>query len=770
MQALTTDEDAEIPDEIPTAGQQQPPWSICPECGSSDVDVSSEGGNGKGACNACGAEYEALVKKEIEFKITKPTRSVGEETSTGAPEVPEVPALPVAAQTKLDKGSIVRVSSNQAKHGHVCPACGMKQCKASSEKEGHVEYKCPACSTDVQKDFMVNVNSPDQSYLRVKWDLVPNVEGCSGCKEAAMKFASILKIEGMIKTASNGTTKFPRANCIERVARKWGGNTVASFGPCKGKPLADCVCGQLEKLGLNKVRHLEKLAGVYAQKDPMDECIADQMKNKYARSEAVTICKCLKKKFASKEDDNAFLQAFADDIKSGKEKILTAQDMNTLQDMFSEEDDGGGSDVVTEEDVDIGAPLDAIETPEETVTIEVSEEVAQELANAAQVAVEEMTVNETPAEVPAEVAVDTEVTDNTGKDLEEETSMAIAMQTHKIVRVGEEVIKLAATPTVVKDIEGNVEAKVPRSEQKLGDESKADSLMNKPNKGPDVPRKDAYMGKEKEADSLINKELKLPDVTVDSSYMGQEKGIQKGMPAINNEIKGTVIAKEDKTVKEAKKMKEVETIEKDVEAKVPRNDQKLGEESKADSLINEPNKGPDVPRSKAYMGKEKEADSLINKDLNTPDVPIDSAYMGHEKEVQKGMPGINDEMLKTVQMKKDVQLERIATARRMKAVETAAKLLATKRINEEAYENVVEALSRFEIDKIASVADSMYPRVKKQAEAQETREVYAGPAIVMESKELKSSNPANELSKKLASSFTIGNRSFDEALTHYGEK
>jgi len=791
IQALTTDEvDTEIPDEIPTAGQQQPPWSICPECGSSDVDVTTEeGGNGKGTCNACGAEYEALVKKEIEFKITKPTRSVGKDEATGAPEAPEVPALPVAAQTKWDKGSLVRIAANAAKHGNVCPACGMKHCKASKENAGHTEFTCPACKTAVEKDVFVNVNNPEQNYLRVKWDLVPNVEGCSNCKQAVAKFASLMKVQGMIKNATNGTTKFPMANCIERIARKWGGNAVASFGPCKGKPLADCVCSQLEKLGLNKVRHLEKLASVYTQKDPMDECVEDQMKlHGFTKKEAETTCKCMKKKFASTEDDNVFLMAFADDVKSGKEKVLTAQDLDAINDIFVEE--SAPVDAVPEEeiDIDIGSSIDEAA---ETVTIEVSKETAEELANAAKEATGEAPVVPEVAEVgkdaassdaalsdaksssavssdtasSAAVSSDAVSSDKTG-----DKEMAIAMQTHKIMRVGEEVVKIAATPTKVKDIEGNVEAKVPRNDQKLGEESKADSLINEPNKGPDVPRKDAYMGKEKEADSAINKELKLPDVAVDSAFMGKEKEVQKGMPAINNEIKGTVIAKEEKVVKKAKQMKEVETVEKDVEAKVPRNDQKLGEESKADSLINEPNKGPDVSRKDAYMGKEKEDDSAINKDLKGPDVPIDSAYMGHEKEVQKGMPGINDEMLKTVQQKKDVQLERIAVARRMKAVEIAAKLLATKRITEEAYEHVVEALSKVEIDKIASVADSMYPKIKKQAETQESKEVHAGPAIVMESKDIKASDPVNELSKRIASAFTIGNKSFDESLTRYGEK
>jgi hypothetical protein len=232
---------------------------------------------------------------------------------------------------------------------------------------------------------MININNPEESLLRVKWDLVPNLAGCSSCKEAAQKFASAIKVERMVKNASKASTKFPMANCIERIARKWGGNSVASFGPCKGKPLADCVCNQLEKLGMTKVRHLEKLASVYTQKDPMDECIQDQMKDqKYSAKEASTICNCLKKKFASKDEDNAFKMAFADDIKSGKEKMLTAQDLDAVNDMFTEEvPEAPEAPAMIEEDIDIDAPL-----ADETVTLEVSKETAQELADAAKVATE----------------------------------------------------------------------------------------------------------------------------------------------------------------------------------------------------------------------------------------------------------------------------------------------------------------------------------------------------------------------------------------------
>ena len=40
----------------------------------------------------------------------------------------------------------------------------------------------------------------------------------------------------------------------------------------------------------------------------------------------------------------------------------------------------------------------------------------------------------------------------------------------------------------------------------------------------------------------------------------------------------------------------------------------------------------------------------------------------------------------------------------------------------------------------------------------------------MESKEIKASDPVGELTEKISSHLTVGNKSFDESLTRYGEK
>jgi hypothetical protein len=153
--------------------------------------------------------------------------------------------------------------------------------------------------------------------------------------------------------------------------------------------------------------------------------------------------------------------------------------------------------------------------------------------------------------------------------------------------------------------------------------------------------------------------------------------------------------------------------------------------------------------------------------------------MGHEKEVQSDMPSNNDKMLKQVQQsKKDAQMDKIANARWKESVKVASKLLAQDRITEEAYDHVVEALSSNSLDAISEVAEKMYPKKVAQRvstastqAAQAPSDVHSGPAIVMGSKGAPASdNHIESFASKLSQAFTIGNKSFDEDLTRFGEK
>lgn len=731
IQALTTGDEALPPegeaDEIPSTSDRQMPWAICPECGSSDVDVTQEETGGvTGQCKNpdCGAKYEALIKKNVEFTIINPKKGTEGAGAGGpppeAPEVPEVPALPVAAQTRLDKKTIVRIGKNQKVNGHVCPACGTKNCKASVDQGGHSEFSCDKCGTQSTKDVLVNKDKPEDSVLRVAWTVFPDVDGCSSCKEKAKKLASRIKMEGRLQKAASEKDTFPMANCMERIARKYGGDTVASYGPCKGKPVADCVCKELQRLGFRTVRHMERLATASLEIDPMEQCMQEQKKKGLDVKQASSVCGCVKTKFiaeAKKKDpllaeavDNYYLSALMNDIKTGKEKVVTASELISLK--------------------------------------EIDEEVTkQKLAQ--KVAAKEAELDEDIGK-PLPVLVDL-----TNKEKKE--SMGSSM---KIKRV-------ATTPTKIETVEKDVEAGVPRQNQTLGQEGKDN--IDVPMAKPSVPRGNAEMGQE--GKDNINPAAGLPDVPTGDALIKGEKETQKGLPGTNTEIKGTVIAEvaaKDVITKESKTLKEVDTVENN--ADVPRGKATMGKEG-PDNIDVKENK-PDVPRGDATMGKEG-PDNIDVKE-NKVDVPVGGGGMGHEKETVG--TEVNDEYLKNVaaKQKRDVQLERIAQARFQEALKTASWLSSNGRIasDKETFDNVVKALSSFELGQIAKVAEQMFPgkTVKTASSTPEVKEAsktsHAIPAIVLESKQ----SGSDDLAKKLSSQFTIGNKNFDEKLTIYGEK
>ena len=815
IEALTVGDEAgeEGGDEIPTIGEQQMPWTICPECGSSDVDVvEGEGGAINGNCNSCPAEYEALVKKQVEFKILNPSSVAsgdeGEDIDT--PEIPadiaEVPALPVAAQTRIDKNSIVRIGENRKKHGHVCPACGQTDNEVSVEADGHTEFKCSACKTNVTKDVLIAANDPEVGFLQVAWDLVPKTD-CEGCGEEVSKFASKVKLGQLIKEATAKGEDFPMSNCLERLARTYGGDTVGTFGPCKGKMLADCVCGKLKSLGLRTTRNMEKLASASMAEDPMDECLEDQVKLGHDKVEAEAICGCVKAKYASDDADNIYKRAWAEDIKEGREKVLIASDLETIPELLDKEDS-----VVTasEEyvDEDIGAALPPVEAikaeaagffcddcKNPTASCKCDDDGCCKKCECDPCECKEDKDDdkkdkdcESSVDIVEEIVAEasTEEVAETSTELESQLKeAALALDGRMVRNSDKEVLKMASKPKQVKDIEGNVDAGVPRSNATIRNES-GDNI-DVPMAKPSVPRANAEMGHE--GKDNVNPAAGLPDVAVDSSYMGDEKNIQSDMPAINNQIKGTVIADvvdaigkdgdisdEAKAVitaalnKQAKKFKEVDTIEGDVEAGVPRGDATIGNEGKDNIDVAE--NTPDVPRADAKMGHEEEIKA------DAPDIPSTDAYLGNEKEVQKGydhansgkgMPENNREILKQVQQsnEREDQINKIAEARTRQAEKVTAWLQGNGRIASDldSFNDTVQALSTFQIDKIAEKAQTMFPEKKIVAAAQKA-EGHQIPAIVMQS----TSGEEGGLKDALASTFTVGNKGFDHNLTIYGEK
>ena len=156
-------------DEMPEPGKKLPVGTICPSCGSKNVDLS----NGHGHCNSCGTDmeisYQITIKPNSDSDIAKEDSSAPAESEVAepapmepaapvAPAAPAMPEMPAAPATPgLGGGAVagnslpimVRISYTQdpevfisatspdfdvktAKQlpvGHICPSCGNREAK-----------------------------------------------------------------------------------------------------------------------------------------------------------------------------------------------------------------------------------------------------------------------------------------------------------------------------------------------------------------------------------------------------------------------------------------------------------------------------------------------------------------------------------------------------------------------------------------------------------------------------------------------------------------
>lgn len=750
IQSLTEEEQVEDEKEKSTLGEQMMPGSICPLCGSTDTSTGRKDlPPGSFECSDCGANYSYNVMVEV----LNPQEVYEEGAGEGEIKEPKLPEMPVAATVKLDKDMLLKLAESEQKNGHVCPACGMKDCKPIQHEAGRISYVCPSCETDTTKDIFVSKKDPSKVVMKIGWTLDPKKsfgKDCEGCKEEVKKFAARVKLAHMIK--SSQTSEFPMANCIERIARRYGANAVAHFGPCKGKPLADCVCSQLEQFGLRKVKYLEKLSSVYSSKDPMDECLCDHIGQGYTKIAAESICKALKKKYATEADSNAFLMAFADE--AGLDIYMLRGMQDAIKDDMAEV-----VDEFPDGEADIGEALpQAPSLDEETVTIELPANSAEDIKDQIEEAIEDK-VEVVQGEPDLGSASDLEISEQTEKEpIMPEGKGENSMK------------KQAEKPKKVEDIEGNVEAGIPRSDATIGEEGA--NNIDVPLKKPDVPRSNAEMGQE--GPENINPKVTLPDVQVDEAYMGDEASEQTAMPGIKNEIKGTVIAEVEiddngKIVHVATVPEHVEHMESEVRAGIPRGDAAQGNEG-PDNIDVPAKDKPDVPRTDATMGNE--GPDNINVKEEKVDVPTsDQAYMGAEKETQNeaDIPANSVKELgtdKSHQAKRDEQMQKIAVARHQKAMQIAAQLLAERRIKKDDFDEVVEDLSKLAINRIDAFANRVYakPVVEKQASA----DVMTVP-VIQESEPM--THPTDiSLSDKLSDVFTIGNKGLNDSLVEDGTR
>ena len=350
-------------------GEPQPPGSICPVCGTNDVDVD----NGEFRCNNCGSEGQI----HVDLKVTKwpDTIQESEEESDegfglGAEEdamagdlVDEgsgttMPNIPIGASVKLTPYVLEKISEQKIQIGSVCPNCGGHNtdlAKAANRKGSH--GICWDCMQEYKFQVKAAKGKKHKVFAQFAW-LPKNAQSdasCSSCTRLKSAFLSSLKDYGLswkkfdeitmaekarivVKMANTNSLnienalkaplpinryassarwsgserfdKFPKASCLERIARRFGENATAMSGPCQGKALADCVCSQLQDLGIYTDGLAAKVASTITSKDsmehsPMETCVEMLMankKDKFTVKEACVACDGLRAAYASVED------------------------------------------------------------------------------------------------------------------------------------------------------------------------------------------------------------------------------------------------------------------------------------------------------------------------------------------------------------------------------------------------------------------------------------------------------------------------------------
>jgi len=174
---------APAPDEVAPEGKEeggeaQPPGSICPACGSKDVDAE----NGEIQCNGCGAKGTITVKIDMlkwPGALTQKGPEMGEEGGEeigaepegigemgGGPGL-EMPQVGVAASFKVTPEMVKK--ANNKPIGSFCPTCGSDKVKLAL-KQGAGRGNCQNCGNSHKVDIFVDENDQKSILARVEWN------------------------------------------------------------------------------------------------------------------------------------------------------------------------------------------------------------------------------------------------------------------------------------------------------------------------------------------------------------------------------------------------------------------------------------------------------------------------------------------------------------------------------------------------------------------------------------------------------------------------
>lgn len=624
-----------------------PPGSICPVCGSDDVDIIS----GKGKCNNCGSEMTYKVEVNVsKWQGVTPgdeEQEIAEEgfegegfempseEEMGAVPGEEMGAIPAAASIsnwKINKFATVihlkpeivkKAAESNIKIGSISPSTG----KNNTINMGEGTHVCLDTGTKYKVSYMV---SKDGKQVYGQWEWEPKIANaiCPSCSRAKQKFVkalstidlkesdfnklslkeqveTIIKLKQAgelkpIKTASkegsvlkdyklaygNYGDKFPIESCIEKLSRRFGKNAVCLSGPDEGKPLAESVCNRLKGADIYTSKIASRVAESWSDTDGDEECITHQVRSGYGLRQAAEVCSALKIAVADGED-------FLADGLAGEETFddTPIEEPGIIEEVDPFEQGEGEEETGT---VTLELPIDVVEQLGEQVDAALGEEAPIEEGLGEEIPIEEGLGEETPIEEVAPDELGTEevkpCTEFEG-DLPEECGQiekkeGIPEDTSKVV------IKIDGNP-----INGNPINENPINENPINAEE-------------DTNIKESDI---KEIPVMINSIGKVGKLQMDLS----------GVIATLNKEAQTEIVQE-----KAQDSKDIGTYTAGPEGS------KMGHE---DETIPSAQK-PSIPRDQATMGEEPP--ELNPQDKPQPTIPSSEGTMGHEEEA--GLSGGDD--------------------------------------------------------------------------------------------------------------------------------
>jgi hypothetical protein len=190
-------------EEEATEGESLPPGSICPACGSDDVDVKSGDFN----CNQCGASGSITVSLDIKNwpgSIEEKTPEAGGDEAGGI----EMPEIGLAQAFRITPEMVKKAGNKPV--GSRCPHCASDKVKLAMS-DGSGRGKCEKCSGEYRIDTYVNSGSKEL-WGRVEW-MDRNAAKLAARRAESMRKTAGKKAElGKALSAKGLAAKFAKAS------------------------------------------------------------------------------------------------------------------------------------------------------------------------------------------------------------------------------------------------------------------------------------------------------------------------------------------------------------------------------------------------------------------------------------------------------------------------------------------------------------------------------------------------------------------------------